>query len=298
MTKNSVRPYEVGELGSLWSFVSDHLPIGATIGRFHIASWNVLNEQYIHHIQENGQGLKGSLITQLHGLPGVKGLTLREEIVFGDIIFLTDGRYPRSIIALQEVSKDLSKYLWKNRPPDWEILSPAATNHREQIFLYKKSAFEFVDSTYAIYDKKSPKVVFVLTLLEKSSGAFFRCIQTHIPLGAEDKFAKEVVRHFDPHLTTILMGDMNAHPSAIQEALRIEQESMLFHPLTTSYPTHINRERQACWYDAFFVYNPDKIHMVVDSAETFFGNTSVAPHRTTITVAGVATMATLLEQKA
>jgi hypothetical protein len=296
-TLSKFRPYDVGELGEKWNFVSDHLPIGVLIGDFRALSWNVLNEQYMHYIKENGQGLNGSLITQLHGVMASKGLNLREEIIFKELMLLMDDRYPRSIIALQEVSNNLSKCLWKYRPKDWEILSPAATKQREQIVLYKKNIFEFVDCTYSIYDKKSAKVVFILTLLEKNSGTHFRFIQSHIPTTEKgpEKFVKEVAAHFDPHLTTILMGDLNTDPHNIQDVL--EKESLPFHPLLTSYPTHINRHRQACWYDAFFVYNPNKIHTMSDEANTYFEDTSVSLHHKNITVSGVESMASLLQLK-
>ncbi len=50
---NDGKPYYVGELGELWLFPSDHLPIGASLDNFHIAFWNILNKNYLFHIEKS-----------------------------------------------------------------------------------------------------------------------------------------------------------------------------------------------------------------------------------------------------
>lgn len=40
----------VGKVHEKWQFPSDHLPIGATIGDFNIATWNVLNNVYLNWV--------------------------------------------------------------------------------------------------------------------------------------------------------------------------------------------------------------------------------------------------------
>lgn len=54
--------FPVGELGKEWDFTSDHLPVGLNVDGFHLVFWNVLNKNYLGHIEENGQGLRDSSI--------------------------------------------------------------------------------------------------------------------------------------------------------------------------------------------------------------------------------------------
>lgn len=76
------------------------------------------------------------------------------------------------------------------------------------------------------------------------------------------KFASEVLKRYDPSMTTVLMGDMNILPIVITEALKKAaiEAGILPQPfcsLPINYPTHIDTVRNATWIDNFFVYKPD-----------------------------------------
>lgn len=72
--------YFVGELGASWQSPSDHLPRGATVGNFHIAFWNILNKDYLNHIEENTQGLRhSSIIKDNVPVDSSNTLTINEE---------------------------------------------------------------------------------------------------------------------------------------------------------------------------------------------------------------------------
>lgn len=268
-TTKDYQPYYVGELGKAWQFPSDHLPIGATLDNFHIAFWNILNKNYLFHIEENTQGLKYSSIL-IDNVPFNKNatLTVREMIVGQQILeMINHPTHPRSLIALQETHGDVSAFLKAHLPPTWTILTPPNQPKSQDIFLYDTEIFEFIDLDAVIYTPEFPKTIFTLTLREKDSKKLFRFIQSHIPGGPTNsadacaKFSKEALRQYDPNLTIVLMGDMNQSPRIIQEALDEAAKelgsSQPYSHLPVKYPTHINTHLQASWIDNFFVFIPE-----------------------------------------
>ena len=55
-------------LGALWTFPSDHLPVGTLIDvggqKLEVATLNCLDDRHLHWVTEkDSQGLKGSVIT-------------------------------------------------------------------------------------------------------------------------------------------------------------------------------------------------------------------------------------------
>lgn len=262
-------PYFVGELGTAWEFPSDHLPIGATVGNFHISFWNILNKNYLGHIEENTQGLRhSSILRDDIRIDKNQPLTVREGIVLDQIMQMrVHPTHPRALIALQETHQDVFNSLKKNLPADWVIVTPPQQSFSQDIFLYDTAVFDFINKEAVLYTPPMPKSIFTLTLREKLSGKIFRFIQSHIPGGpinsAEGcaKFAQEVLRQYDPSMTIVLMGDMNQSPSVIERALekaaKETDASQLFQYLPVSYPSHMNTHCEASWIDNFFVYCPE-----------------------------------------
>lgn len=270
-TVENKQPYFVGELGQAWQFPSDHLPIGVTLGSFHITSWNNLNKDYLHHIEANTQGLKHSSILQ-DNIPydSDSPLTIRELKIANIIMeMIHHPTHPRSLIALQETNADLQEYLSEQIPSGWEIATPLDQPVSQDLFLYDTAVFNFVAVDSVLYEKTAPKSIFTLTLEEKGTGKIFRFLQSHVPGGPVksiegcEKFSQEAFRQFDPHLTIVLMGDMNQSPHVIQDALSTASNayglsSCLYNYLPIEYPSHISTRLQASWIDHFFIYSADQ----------------------------------------
>lgn len=260
-------PYDVGELGELWQFPSDHLPIGVSISDFHMVFWNILNKDYLFHIESNTQGLKNSaILTDDVRITEDETLTVREGIV-GEMVLemITHPTHPRSLIALQETHVDVLAFITAKLPPSWDLLTPPDQPNSQDLFLYNTDIFEFIDLDAVKYTPDRNKTIFTITLREKSSGKLFRFVQSHVPGGPDSpvscaKFSKEALRQYDPNITTVLMGDMNKPPSVIQQALDQSAEELdVLQPychLPVEYPSHMNTKLQASWIDNFFISTP------------------------------------------
>jgi hypothetical protein len=274
--------YYVGEMGSAWQFPSDHLPIGATVDHFHIAFWNILNKNYLHHIETNTQGLKQSSILSdnvpdLENLSYEKrNLTKREQIVVQSILEMIEHpTNPRSVIALQEVHPDVLNYLKfylvesykKSNIDPWEIVLPSGQSISEDIYIYNSEIFSMVGKSAKQYTPGMPKSIFSLTLQDRTTKKIYRFVQSHIPGGPSSpegcaKFSLEAMRQFDPNMTIVLMGDMNQSPKVIDEALHVAAANagFDFQPykyLPVNYPIHMNTHLEASWIDNIFVYRPE-----------------------------------------
>ena len=261
-------PYFVGELGSKWSFPSDHLPIGASIEQIHIAFWNVLHTASLHYIESNAQGLRDcQIITKKNPVRAGSLLTEREEYVLQEIMNMVNhDTHPRSLIGLQEINENVLNELYLRLPLAWAITTPSNQPNSEDIFIYNTQVFDFISSADTRYRLDDPRTIFTLTLQQKSSNELFRIVQSHIPGGPIKSgpgcktFAQEALKQYDPELTTLLMGDMNQPTFVLEKYLEKEAEKKGIHqpfqPLLISYPTHINTLKQASWIDNFFIYNP------------------------------------------
>jgi hypothetical protein len=261
--------YFVGQLGERWQFPSDHLPIGASMGHFHIAFWNILNKKYLDYIENNAQGLQKSAIMK-DNIPfqSESSLTLREFKTVSIILeMLAHPTHPRSLIALQETHEDVLHSLRDLLPPQWVIVTPPDQFKSQDIFIYDRDVFEFIGVEAIKYSPESPKTILALTLKERVTGENYRFIQTHIPGGAENgpeacaKFADEAMRQYDESMTIVLMGDMNQSPYVIEKALSIASSKLghAFSPywyLCINYPSHIDTQMRAAWIDHFFIYAP------------------------------------------
>jgi hypothetical protein len=290
------KPYFVGALHKKWKFPSDHLPIGAKVKDFRLASWNVLNEKYLSFIVEDGQGLNGSLITQLAKVQSAHGLSKREQVIFRQCTTMMKNR---ALIGLVETSNSLLHYLRHHSPLGWKCLFPSSPTHQEDIFLYNTKRLKILHSTVVQYSDDSPKVVFLLKVKEKKSGKVYSIILTHVPGGGPQGLAQmaSIVKGlFDPALETVVMGDMNASPYTVLQAL--QNEGLLFSVAASTYPTHINTAKKACWFDAFFVYSPkDHKFLNPDTANQIFGKKYTHVHSKKLEVFGVQDAAHLLQKE-
>jgi len=281
-TIESHQPYYVGELGPSWQFPSDHLPRGATMENFHIVFWNILNKNYLGHIEENTQGLRhSSILTDNVRVEPNSSLTVREMKTAQMILeMINHPTHPRSLIALQETHKDVQKYLRQQIPETWKIATPPNQPNSQDIFLYDGELFELISIDAVKYSPEFPKTIFTLTLKEKNTNKVFRFLQSHIPGGPVNsaagcaQFSQEALRQYDPALTIVLMGDMNQSPDVIQKALeKAAVEKGMPQPFTylpIAHPSHMNTNMEASWIDNFFTYSPETTIVGSDNPEEVF----------------------------
>lgn len=259
-------PFFVGELGPRWKFPSDHLPRGMSIGDTHIAFWNILNKNYLGHIEANTQGLRDSslLADNVSAGKGAK-LTFRELMCVLTILdMINHPTHPRSMIALQETHGDVIDHLREILPAHWKIV--ADRPYSQDLYLYDTNVFDYVAIRSVKYTEAQPKSISTLTLKEISSGHTYQFVQSHVPGGPNSpegcrKFAEEAIKQYNSRVTTVLMGDMNASPSTVQEALKqaagksgLERSPFNYVPI--DHPSHINTKLEASWIDNFFIYRP------------------------------------------
>src|SRR3990167_9068844 len=212
----------VGELQERWQFPSDHLPIGMTLDQFHLASWNVLDAEYMSWVTEkNSQGLSHSMIVDEHVYIGDSKLTVRDQHVADLILQMTSHpTHPRSILSLQECSKPFIDELRTRLPSHFEIIA----NHGEAI-LFDKNRFELIEAkeVKGIFTTESYKTFQEVTIRRLDNGQKVRLINAHLP-GDPTKpnrfeFAAYLANTFDPTLTTIAMGDMNFNELEMADAM-------------------------------------------------------------------------------
>lgn len=262
-------PISIEKPENTWNMPSDHLPIGATLGNVHIAFWNILNKNYLNHIEEDTQGLRDSLIiTENYPISQNSSLTSRELISINIIMeMINHPTHPRSMIALEEVHKDVVQYLNSHLTENWVLVNPPGQKNSQDIFLYDNNVFELIQIDAVKYNDSQAKTIFTITLKEKQTDKRFRFVQSHIPGGptsaseGREKFALEAMRQYDPDLTVVLMGDMNASPRFIETDLNSAAEQNLgknpYTHLPVEYPTHVNTDCAAAWFDHFFISSPD-----------------------------------------
>jgi hypothetical protein len=292
-------PFFVGAFHKRWKFTSDHLPIGAKVHTFRIASWNVLNEQYLNFIIEDGQGLNKSLITQLAKIRTAHDLSKREQVIFRQCLLMMEGKHKRSLIGLLETKDTLLGYLKNHMPRGWKCLFSPSPTHQEDVFLYDTTKLRVVDSTIVQYSDTSPKIVFLLKVQEKKTGKLYAIFLTHVPGGGPQglvDMASIVKNLFDPMIETVLMGDMNASPQEVNQVL--QNKGLFFTIAASSYPTHVNTHKKASWIDSFFVYSPSgKRFLRQDSSNQLFPEMYTHVHGKKIKVFGVHETAQLFKPR-
>lgn len=278
--KTSTVSYPVGELGSLWQFPSDHLPVGGNNGNIHFAFWNVLNTDYLGWIEKNGQGLCESLIMTANKSANT-GLTLREEMVISNIFeMLRHSMSPRSVLALQEVGAPVYSSLKKRLPSNYSIFPADLNDDRmEDIFIVDTNVFDVVDYSFTKYSFKK-NTLSNIALIEKATGLSYCFIQSHVPGGPVDslparrEFADYVFDHYDPASVTVLMGDMNRSPDYFiknfEETAATRNIRQPFSILKIPYPTHVDTNREASFIDNLFIASPfNDVPQYADCYENF-----------------------------
>jgi hypothetical protein len=261
--------YPVGELGALWQFPSDHLPVGGTIGALHFVVWNILDTKYLQHIVDNGQGLRDSLILQTNVPFEQSGLTVRETLIVKDILAMVHHpTHSRALIALEETSKCVYLEL-RNALPDHMrcIPDPLDEIGHGDVFIFDTQLFEYVSFQSKNYKTSRRNSYSTLTLIEKKTGLTYRFTQSHVPGGpvhsvpARQELANSIMQEFDPNAISVVMGDMNQSPECFTQDFAIAAqkyglETQPFELMPIPYPTHVNTQREASWIDNVFLSNP------------------------------------------
>lgn len=252
----------VGQLQERWQFPSDHLPIGMTLGDTNIASWNVLDADYMSWVTEkDSQGLKRSMIVDEHVYIEGTNLTIRDKHVVDMVLgMIAHETHPRSILALQECNNQFLEELSKRLPENFAVIS----HHGEALL---------VDTTrYDITSIKEVKDVFSQTpergfqdiiLTRKDNGENLRVFNVHLPGDplhpARYEFTQYMSATFDPSMATIAMGDMNFNELEMADAMLTAFANSDTFNLYTAYCTNISPfvfDSKAI--DHFIAYNPNK----------------------------------------
>jgi hypothetical protein len=190
-------------------------------------------------------------------------------------------------------------YLQHHLPYGWKCLFSPSPTHQEDVFLYDTRKLRVLDLTIVPYPGDTPKVVFLLKVQDKKTKDIFAVFLTHVPGGGPAgliQMASIVKGLFDSALRMVVMGDMNASPSDVVQAL--QDQGLSFTAAPTEYPTHINTLREAVWFDAFFVYAPStKKFLEVDSGSHLLSPLYTQVHGEKIKVFGVAQATELLHSE-
>ncbi len=219
----------VGELHQAWQFPSDHLPMGATIDGFHVATWNVLNSAFISWIERNSQGLSKSQIMDEHAiLLHESGLTLREEHLVQNIVKMIDHpTHPRSIIALQESGSIFLQELQRRLPKKIKIYYSSSKPVVDQnVILYNSEEFALLEDESRIvtnaYPSNPGRPLMDVVFLRTSTQVKYRIVNTHLPgdpnLPGKLEFAFYLAGHRKQDTVCIALGDMNFDPQAMESA--------------------------------------------------------------------------------
>ncbi len=274
----------VGELQEKWQFPSDHLPIGMTIDGLHIASWNVLNSEYMDWVFKNSQGLSRSQLADEHiYLEGSK-LTFRDMHVIGCIkSMLEHPTHPRSVISLQECSTAFIRELriqlegCGRLPTKYSVIQTTLDQVKDQnIIIYDRRvlAYDPDRSTVAegIFSKDEKKSAINLCFTRRDTQETWRIVNTHLPgepgNPAPAEFATYVASLSSPNEVTIAMGDMNFNEVEMRDAFtkRLPNgfQFNLFAPYCTNIePLTFNSKS----IDHFFVLAKHQYHMSANTPE-------------------------------
>ena len=107
-----------------WTFPSDHPPIGASISTccglkvdINLASWNVLNQNYMKYIKKNTQGLERSRIAEISEAE-------RQEAIYMKVArMLIHPEKPKHVVCLQECWPQLLEFFRRMLPEQFELLT-------------------------------------------------------------------------------------------------------------------------------------------------------------------------------
>lgn len=262
----SNRGKNVGTLGANWKFNSDHIPLGGviTIGNqeIKIATFNVLNKAFLHHIKGGGQGLEESQIITEDQL-GKREMQLKNTV----ISLLTS----RDFLALQECSEDFENLIRKHLPPNFEIISsgrPGDVDRQLYIFntnklLLRKTALE----TTQLGTDKNKKMVRMIFDVKGENKPIICFVGVHLPGGPNSPKAREQLGKYlfhlsirNSHVTIVALGDMNATTKNVEAGIAAGFKDTIFknrfRNLTKGTPTHINTKKESVDYDSIHISAP------------------------------------------
>lgn len=260
----------VGKLGAKWTFPSDHLPVGAKIGPFNLASWNILNEAYIFWIKRDAQGLKESPILQ------PKNKEREKQIIQTILAILEHETHPKQLLALQECSPTLLTTLEKELPPHIELLYRKEPGLQNVLaLLYDKNFFILESLNYAFpFSTGRDREIMDLVFYHQEKP--FRFIHAHVPGDPSSPARFELVNYLvstkaDQDRTTLL-GDMNFTEWEMMDALIRSTENFLRCP--TSYHTNVGCDLYAKQIDHIFTQK----HLVAHPLQADEVLLSLKPH--------------------
>jgi endonuclease/exonuclease/phosphatase family metal-dependent hydrolase len=257
----------VGELQERWRFPSDHLPIGVTIDGFHVATWNVLNAEFMRWVEMDTQGLKNSIIMEEHVSVDDSHLTVRDQHVADQIIQMIEHpTHPRSILSLQECSMPFIEELKRRLPENMKmVLCSDASVKDQNVIIYDSQQFAYLKDESRIVRDAYPSEGYGRALMDAvfqnwSTNIKYRVINAHVPgnpdLPGRLEFAKYVMSRESQDYVTMAMGDMNFELQEMNEAFRsasLDLEKTNPFEGYAAYYTNIGIDKRAKTIDAIFV---------------------------------------------
>jgi|GEM_PF-1928052 len=210
-------PLPIVALGEQWQCPSDHLPVGMQIEDTVFVSWNVLHADHVQHwiVEENLQGLKGSVITQKQVLiQEGEILTSQREKEITRLIcdMVTHGSSPKSYIALQECSDSFLAYLKTKLPPGYKLLESKTRSGCAVIYdAMRMQVQEF--NEVALSEVRS-KHLMEITLKRLRDKKLFRVVNVHVTGDPTSSSRKDLMNYVTQKIgagpqSLVVAGDMN-----------------------------------------------------------------------------------------
>lgn len=273
---------DVGLLREQWTLPSDHLPIGITLAGINIASWNVLNTEYIKYAIADHSGLNKSTLTLENNIIHIDGLTERDQHVLNLILgeMLVHTQHSRDIIALQECGKAFVHHLKAILPPHMALI-PAAEHETDQsVIIYNTENFNClnIEVLAGLFTDRPKRTIMNILLQEKKSKKLYRFLTAHLPWIPDGPAAKQLADYLKDQLsknsmdqeTMVLMGDLNKTEKAIERSFLDSglNDFQQISPYSTFIPFFLDGTytRSAC-FDHFFIFANHHVKVEVNSPD-------------------------------
>lgn len=259
----STKSRYVGKLNEKWRFSSDHLPVGTRIAvdaksGFNIVSWNVLNTEYMHWIEQGSIGLENSILMQEHYVKAKPGLTLRDLSVISHIKnMINDEKDPKSVLLLQECGWDFTIELMAQLQHECPFIQVVKHTHRQytkdqNLILYDTRQFNFVvqETTYHEFLDSAEgqcRPFMNLLLQNKENKRFYRFYNVHLPGNPEKDAPRDLAialkKRQDDKEVSIVAGDMNFDRETVRNSFNAvfgKDKSFEYHLKSSDYCTNIS----------------------------------------------------------
>lgn len=262
---------DVGLLREQWTLPSDHLPIGITLPGdrpVNIASWNVLNSEYIKHAIADHSGLNKSTLTVENNVITDDGLTERDQHVINLILnelLAPTKQHSRDIIALQECGQAFVHHLKESLPSHMHLIPAAERESDQSVIIYNKERFNCISTEVSagVFTDRPKRTIMNVLLQDKESDELYRCLTAHLPWIPEGPAAKQLGTYLKGQMiaqdleTMILMGDLNKTEIAIEHSFRDSglNDFQQISPYSTFIPFFLDGTytRSTC-FDHFFIF--------------------------------------------